>query len=184
MFLQPTKKVARETPKLVLLFETLVAHGLLAAMDPLARDTLLRQLFEDTTKVTKSSFAQLLVDRCPRVVSHDMHWFGEGVIEAFDRALDGGPVRFTCEPVLGGVATILIRSPDGERRVQVEPLVWEVPELLDRELAKHQAQRRIYALERFQEDLFAFIVLTPDERQSLVDAGVTGIGKNAVPKLQ
>jgi len=185
-FLQQTKKVARaETPpRLVALFDTLVAHGLLVAMAPLARDALLRRLFADVTKVTKRSLAELLVDRCPRVVAHDTHWFEESdrVIEAFDTALAGEVVRFTCEEVAGNVVKLVIRSPDGERRTQVEPFVWEVAELLDGELAKHGAKRRIFALESFQEDISVFIVLTPEERESLVDAGVTGLEKNAVRK--
>jgi hypothetical protein len=145
-FLQQTKKLARPgaPPKLVMLFDTLVAHGLMAAMDPLARDALLLRLFEDATKVKKSSFAELVVGRSPRVVSHDTHWFEEndGIIEAFDAALEGEPVRFTCESVVRDVAKIAIRSPDGERSAQLEPLVWEVAELLDRELAAPSAGRR------------------------------------------
>ncbi len=187
VILERAKRVAMPAApaKLVALFDTLVSHNLLPAMEPSERDRLLLSVFDSSTRPAKSALALLLDGRSPRTISHDSHWFeaSDRIVARFDATLEGEPVRFAELAIAGGTAHLEIRAGARAETVATEAFVWEVASVVDAALKKHRSSRRVYALESYQSDVFVFVVLTPGERQALIDAGIQGIGKNAMPKL-
>jgi hypothetical protein len=179
------KKVERPRPskKLTDWFDLLVAQGLLAPLGEVERDQLIFSLLEDATKPAGDSLGRILEGRSPLVVSHDSHWFEDDdhVIERFDAALEGAPVRFTEDDLDEGSVTIGVTTPSGKSTFSCESFVYEVAEALDAHLKANRSKKRIYTLDSYQEDIHLYMVLTPAHRKRLVAAGIEGIGKDATP---
>ncbi len=179
------KKVDRPRPpkKLVDWFDLLAEHGLLPKMEEAERDQLLFSKLEHATSPKNDTLGRILEDRSPLVISHDSHWFGknDGIIARFAAPLEGETIRFTEEHVNTGSVTIGVSTPTGKDSFQCEAFIWDVAESLDAKLREHGANKRIYTLSPYQEDMHLYIVLSPQQRKRLIAAGIGGIQKDARP---
>ena len=158
---------------LVAWYEKLAAAGI--TPENRDRDAHLLRVFDGETAPKPSSLALAMSGFSPFCVEHDTHYlysddvFYVQLSEALGITVE--EVARTAQPR----ATIRMRTHNRSIEFQCEPIVSEIVSFVDGNLARLGSDRRLYALAQYQEDMFAYLVITPAQREQLVAAGIRGI---------
>lgn len=169
-------------------FEKLVAAGIVPTATPAERDFHLLRVFERETKPRRGSLALVLAGYSPYCIEHDTHYFYPDddcytqLSHAF--AEDGIAIDETAREDDDDRPTVTLRARRGDRTVERRcvPIVDELIPIVDGMVAELGATRRLYALAQYQEDMFAYLALTPEQRAQLVAAGIDGIADDTEPE--
>jgi hypothetical protein len=155
-------------------YEKLAAAGI--TPENRDRDAHLLRVFDGETAPTDTSLALALPGFSPCCVEHDGRYFDpeDPFYELLSDTLDDITVEEVGRNAFG-TALIRIRSDGVSFNFQCQPIAHEIVSYVDGMLERFGSERRVYALAQYQEDMYAYLVITPAQRDQLVAAGVRGI---------